>query len=545
MILDQAYAHMPEVVAYLRFETSAEITTENVSAVLAQKALVTESVSTLADSGEGTLYIILVDVSTSMGGPQLQAIKSSLNDLIDNMSENDRVTLITFANAPTILVNGGEDRDELRSEVDNLSIIDGDTSLNDALVMAAELSQIISADLPNHRVAVVITDGINEKSGTGYTNDDVSESMQNVRLPIFTLIVRGAYGMNQDAIFTLSSLSLNSGGKATYVSNESMSEALLDHQALVQKTMKVVFKASSNQISGENEKLQIQVVEQGSIFTVTYELPINSFQPDNEPPTATVSQKDENSVLVVFSKPVIGANEPGNYSITSNRGKQLTIIGATYSETGDDISTLLVLGDKIYSGEYQIRFFNITDNSQEMNPITDVLTFRLEGNPATQQYFELLVTDFWWIVLIIVLLLVIIVVYRLIKKNRGIVRVNDKIGFGEAVEFQQHFSTPESNQIYLIVTDSKEKSTPVVMDINKSVFVGRSKENNLSFDDVKLSRQHFAIELDDGEYYLIDLDSTNGSYLNGVPVHNRRILKENDVITAGNEKFVFKGPVVR
>ena len=42
--------------------------------------------------------------------------------------------------------------------------------------------------------------------------------------------------------------------------------------------------------------------------------------------------------------------------------------------------------------------------------------------------------------------------------------------------------------------------------------------------------------------YLEDLQSTNGTFVNGVKVTNRRMLIDGDVITAGRETFVFHVP---
>jgi len=95
-----------------------------------------------------------------------------------------------------------------------------------------------------------------------------------------------------------------------------------------------------------------------------------------------------------------------------------------------------------------------------------------------------------------------------------------------------------------MVTDSAGRSNRIDLEIQSTFFVGRSKQsNNLSFDDEKLSRQHFAIEADEDGFFVTDLDSTNGTYLNGVKLLNRRPLGDNDVITAGQEKFVFVLPL--
>ena len=42
--------------------------------------------------------------------------------------------------------------------------------------------------------------------------------------------------------------------------------------------------------------------------------------------------------------------------------------------------------------------------------------------------------------------------------------------------------------------------------------------------------------------YLEDLESTNGTFVNGVKVTGRRMLLDGDIITAGREKIVFHIP---
>jgi pSer/pThr/pTyr-binding forkhead associated (FHA) protein len=58
-------------------------------------------------------------------------------------------------------------------------------------------------------------------------------------------------------------------------------------------------------------------------------------------------------------------------------------------------------------------------------------------------------------------------------------------------------------------------------------------------DDDKMSRQHFAIESTQLGFFIMDLETTNGTMLNGQRLVSRQRLNEGDVISAGREKFVF------
>lgn len=55
-----------------------------------------------------------------------------------------------------------------------------------------------------------------------------------------------------------------------------------------------------------------------------------------------------------------------------------------------------------------------------------------------------------------------------------------------------------------------------------------------------MSRQHFAIEYDGESFYIQDLDTTNGTMLNGVKMTHKRRLEKNDRITAGSLDIVVR-----
>ncbi len=65
------------------------------------------------------------------------------------------------------------------------------------------------------------------------------------------------------------------------------------------------------------------------------------------------------------------------------------------------------------------------------------------------------------------------------------------------------------------------------------VIVGRAKDVDFQVDDSNVSRRHAAIYWADGSLMVTDLDSTNGTMVNGYPVTNS-VLRPNDVLTIGD-----------
>jgi len=68
--------------------------------------------------------------------------------------------------------------------------------------------------------------------------------------------------------------------------------------------------------------------------------------------------------------------------------------------------------------------------------------------------------------------------------------------------------------------------------------VGRDSANHLSLRDRAVSRRHFAISKTDAAFQLIDLESHNGTFVNGIPVR-RKFLTHGDTVRVGRCELVF------
>ncbi len=67
--------------------------------------------------------------------------------------------------------------------------------------------------------------------------------------------------------------------------------------------------------------------------------------------------------------------------------------------------------------------------------------------------------------------------------------------------------------------------------------IGRSVEAMVPVDDVKVSRNHAAIDNRNGFYYVVDLGSTNGTYMNGRKLELSEMLSPGDEIRVGSTVF--------
>ena len=70
--------------------------------------------------------------------------------------------------------------------------------------------------------------------------------------------------------------------------------------------------------------------------------------------------------------------------------------------------------------------------------------------------------------------------------------------------------------------------------------IGRRSSSDIFIDDSKVSRVHARVEGDGSGYYLTDLESTNGTWINGADLQGQHRLVPGDVIQIGVHLFRFE-----
>lgn len=73
---------------------------------------------------------------------------------------------------------------------------------------------------------------------------------------------------------------------------------------------------------------------------------------------------------------------------------------------------------------------------------------------------------------------------------------------------------------------------------NEKIVIGRSADCDITLDDDNVSREHLAVYQQNDEFYVEDLVSTNGTYLNSVRIV-KCLLRPNDSIHLGAHVIVF------
>ena len=75
--------------------------------------------------------------------------------------------------------------------------------------------------------------------------------------------------------------------------------------------------------------------------------------------------------------------------------------------------------------------------------------------------------------------------------------------------------------------------------IDEKLTFGRNQSNDIYIKDPFVSKRHFQIIEDEGDYYLEDLDSANGTYLNQEKIEDVVKLRNGDIVKISNIEFLF------
>ena len=84
----------------------------------------------------------------------------------------------------------------------------------------------------------------------------------------------------------------------------------------------------------------------------------------------------------------------------------------------------------------------------------------------------------------------------------------------------------------LIVVDGQNRGAVYPLTGKEKFKVGRSSTNDIRLPDVKVSRDHCVIEQLEGHYIVVDLESANGTVVNGERIR-KTVLQDNDFLRLG------------
>lgn len=516
-----------------------------------ETSLTVKSSDILKDTERGIFYHVLLDVSTSISEEQLEDMKASVLSLRDDLRKQDKMDLITFGKETRLLLEGGESREKVKSTLAGITR-EKKTHLYAAInAMTGRIEKQQDQDESDNtkaaetmrNVGIILTDWQEIKDAGGVTSrEETLLALQKTGTPLYGFCLKTASDKLQD---DMGAFLRKTGGSFSLFDGKNKEKELTDLNSGLLNDNVLVVSASSNRTYEEGKVLEVEAGGETSKKENVY---LSRAKEDTEKPKITsVEQKgkEAKTILVTFSEDVLRADNKNNYSIMRNGKQTYTVSEATYTSENEVYQAKLVLNDKLVKGDYEVQVVNITDNTNEENELTDSWSGELDGEGAFKAFYTSL-GKFWAVILAVVILLVLLGIYFYIKKHKGIMVMQDKMVLGDNVQQKKHVQSNLSSvkDILLVISGIETDEKQVSARINGSIIVGRHSMCDIYFDDIAMSRQHFALSVEQGEVFLTDLESKGGTVVDGQQVQpgdNGKVrLKNGSQIQAGNVTFVIR-----
>ena len=570
--------NMPDVVAELKGSELGISSPSDVTATYGGEKLEVVSAGAFDPASDSTKAYLLIDASVS-NDTYLRLVRDCAKNYVGEMSSNDAVEIVRFGTAVSFLLEGGESADEINAAVDSIESEDPGTALYSALDEVYK-SSADSIDKFTRQYAIVFSDCENDID-TGITESEIYNKYSTHRLPVYACLPPNA---SRGSIDSIGRIARASGGDAEVINSEDAFSRFLES---VNDVTIIGMRADNNYTSSEEKLLSIKIND-SKTYNVDVAAPYS--QTDTTAPEVVEATFDaaNNRFALTFSEKVTGASERGAYSVEDAQGKKWTV--SNVEALDKTTSVQLEMEQPLPNGDYTISFNGVTDASMEKNPVAAPATVNVSSQAVqeqTQPEPEVIAPQpekesfpFWILIAAGVGLLVIIgagvavllVLLNKRKNNRAEaeeIREQPTTAPAQNIEYQprhgdegenrsfggfapqggaaaveehapqeapiirHHVKADDSVRVSLHIKTGSSAEQTVEISIVSSVIVGRSSTCDIYIDDTKLSRQHFAIENVNHELFIMDMESKNGTFLNGSKIATRRKILNGDKITAG------------
>lgn len=460
---------------YFSAHGTAPITQSDVTVSFGGHTLPITKMEHFSDSGEGMSYLLLVDVSGSMKR-QVDSEKQFLQTFIDSMGEKDSAAISTVGN-DVKNSNFTSDKQALHNEANNLGVTQDNTNLYRGIDDSLVLLRSHQSALSSRRALIVVSDG-GEDNSEGITQNEVTSEVQNSHIPVFTyaLLSPGANQSQIDQSKTFSSFSRMSAGGIDYAADQGPDAVAADICTACRSGYSIEAGMNGTQLNGQQAYLSIDIKSGGMELKDGYDLRAISNSPASSPSSASPVHKTKQTKKSVQS---------GFPAIIF---KPVVFIPAAC------VLALIIV--------VLILLFRQRKRRQTETPVE---------NP--QPALDAAVPE------------------------EPVLSPEQKADSADATVVPQAQQAVSGLPVQLVLLAGKKKEAYDIV-LQDYLIIGRDPaQSGLTFQDEKLSARHCQLTYIDGKLLINDLDSTNGTLVNGVPISGSFRLENGDVVTVGSTGF--------
>ncbi|MBR5596950.1 MAG: FHA domain-containing protein [Lachnospiraceae bacterium] len=465
---------------YFNTDAATEPTNQNLSLFLGDWKCEAVKVSSFDSLGEGVSYLVLVDVSGSVTQSDLETTKEILKTLVDLKTNKDNLSIMEIKNEIEY-TDFSSDKELLLEQIQNIERTKEDTNLylaiREGLKLLAE-----EEDCFEKKCMIIFSDGMDDQKN-GILFEDVRDSIKNSNVPICTLamLFKGNVKGEEAPDKVMKSFTDNGAGGLHVRLEDSGMEAeeiatlfsQFSHSGLVAEVSLEGFETNGSQV-----ELNIGMkAANENIQSDSYTIPSYEIASVLKVPVEEVAEE----VLEVEEE-----TKNSNYLFALLAGGIFLVV-----------ATILVLINKKKEGKSEVM-----EEAEEEQTGAD----EIEGNLAKKQKPD-----------------------NLQSQNQ------EETENGTSIEAE----VQEAKSVLIELTEIGPNSNRVLKkQCTDMVTIGRRKNADLVIaEDLQVSGQHCKLILDGDGLYIQDLESTNGTFLNGVPLIEKTRLSQDDILFIGSFEY--------
>jgi len=414
--------------------------------------------------------LVMVDNSISISAGNREKIAKFLQNLISDRLNNEEICIATFSEDISIVTDYSADYATLKQAIDSISYQDQETYLTDVLYDLIS-AQYTHYDEDVYRRIIVVSDGVDNKS-LGYTKDELYSLMKDVQVPIYTI---GSVNKNNndelENMFALSRMT-----SAEYFLLDDIEDVLSITESLNKDRdiVRLTITPSEEMMDGSKKTVRITLAD---VFTLTTEITM----PQQIQKKELQDESYEEEAVVVEPEPMV--------EITDEE-----------AEAGADFHTVALLAAAVIIVAAVCAVLIILkkkSNQDEFETLDDNILRELEQNTRDTGDKTEMINSF---------------------HNDG----------STVMIWNQNFT------YQVVLTDVNSPAKSFRVPLNQSIIVGRKKGLcDIVLDYEKsVSGKHCEITVRDGKFYIKDLQSSNGTYVNGC-----KVLTESEIFSGNVLKF--------
>lgn len=437
--------------------------------------------------------LVMIDNSLSISEENRDKISEFLQNLIADRTNGEEICIAVFGENITKLTEYISDYTELKRAAESIVYEDQETYLTDVLYDLL-IGEFKENGKELYRRIVVVSDGVDNKS-LGYTKDELYSLLKEVRIPIYTVGSLGEKKNNNEELTNMFALSRMTSAEAFLL--DDMEDILDITESLKndREIRKLTITPSKEMMDGSRKTLKITMSD-GSVLTTEVTMPQQTYvkEETQTPPSVMEEQGGETEPIVEKQ-----GSETESVAEEAAGAKPKFIFGALVAAS---LAAIAAIAAFIFGAYKKER--SRTESEKSASPIKEGWQRDADKSDGRTEIIGGFST----------------------ADNEG----STVIIWEQEAEYQ------------VILTDVNSPAKSFQMPLNLKVVIGRKQgECDIVLDYEKsISSKHCEISVRNGKFYVRDLQSSNGTYLNGDKVLTETEIVSGNILKLGRLELRFE-----